>query len=897
VFPSARKSIDDGGCRVALTGPERCAKTTPVRIVFDPTFDATPWPGPLASKDASAGEAWAGPRFVLNLLETQLGLGGPVVSSALRAATLVPALRARDGFWRASADVDPLGTARTLLDWRDALAMAGWDGAPTKGSRLSGRLAALAEVTAGAPPGMPERIAAVGAALQRRSADVEELVLVEPTDDLAPAWRTVVERLAARGTRVSSSVLPPAEGRGDLGRAQRLRFEPEGDGTLQLLRAHGPLQAAEEVAAWLAARPTLAGTVVVGADPVLDAALRRHGLPTTGAARHARDNALVQILPLVLALAWSPPDPERALELLTLADGPVPRGIAWRLARALHQQPAVDSDEWRAGLAAGLAGYETAEDRARIEARLEVLFDARVRRGGKYPAAEVRRRLDVLDGWVRGRSARAVPESVPAWTALLRATLTLRQLVDASGLDGLEAPELERFLDEALDGDAPLAAFPAEAGLAAVASPGAVAGPAACVVWWSFDLASVPSISVVPLTTAERRALLATGVVLPEPGELAVAAAARWRRPLQQATDALLLVCPHTAADGTEPHPHPLWDELEADLAPGASLAALQRVTPFAAPASTRRSARALPAARRAWSVPPGLLRARPAESPSSLGTMLGCSFKWAVSYQGGVWAGGTAALPTTERLLGTLTHLLLARLLSEGITTPDDARARAEALFDAEGARIAAPLFLPGADAARADARKIFALAARELTRVLAASRLGVRAVETAAERELGDGRLGGTPDLVVGPPTAVIDLKWSGTRFRREQLTAGTALQLAAYAHLLADAGASALPPVAFFILRDQRLLTTDDLVFRDADRIDGPPIDATWAAFGSAYERRRALLASGSLEAPGLPGTDGVVGPEDDEVLDGALVLKPPCDFCDLHTLCGRVFAGDL
>ena len=862
-----------------------------MRIVFDPTFDATPWPGPLAARDASAGEAWAGPRFLLNLLETQLGLGGPVVPAALRAAALVPALRASDGFWSASAAVDPLGTARMLLEWRDALWMAGWRGEPLR----AGRLAALARVTADALAGFPDRVATVADVLARRAADVAELALVEPTDDLPPLWRVVIERLAAHGTRVASTMLGPADARGDLAAAQRLTFAPTADGTLQLLRPHGPLQAAEEVAAWLAARDAATPTVVIGPDPLLDAALRRHGLPTTGGTRHARDNALVQILPLTLALGWSPADPERALELLTLADGPVPRGIAWRLARALHEQPAVDSDPWRAAVAAGLAAIESADDRTRLAARLTALFTAPVRRGGKYPAAEVRRRLDVLDGWTRGRLATAPPDQQLAWTALARAAMSLRALVDAAGLDGLDAPELERFLDEALDGDLPLAAFPAEAGLAAVQSPGALAGPAACVVWWNFDLESVPAIPALPLTRAERRALAGAGVVLPDPAELAIAAAARWRRPLQQATAALVLVCPRTAADGSERHPHPLWDELEADLAPGASLAALERATPFAAPAQTRRAARELPLPRRTWNVAPGALRWRDAESPSSLAAFLGCSFKWAASYQGGVWAGTTAALPATDRLLGTLTHLLLARLLRDGVTSPAAAQARAEALFDAEGARIAAPLFLPGADAARADARTILGLAARELMRVLGASGLAVRAVETSVERATPLGRLGGTPDLVVGPPAAVIDLKWSGARFRREQLAAGTAHQLAAYAHLVADPAAAALPPVAFFIVRDQRLLATDDAVFRDAHRVDGPPVDATWNALLEAQRRRRATLADGTLEAPGIPAADGEDVRIDDALADGALALHPPCGYCDLHALCGRFFAS--
>jgi hypothetical protein len=99
--------------------------------------------------------------------------------------------------------------------------------------------------------------------------------------------------------------------------------------------------------------------------------------------------------------------------------------------------------------------------------------------------------------------------------------------------------------------------------------------------------------------------------------------------------------------------------------------------------------------------------------------------------------------------------------------------------------------------------------------------------------------------------------------------------------------------LPPVAFFILREQRLLTTDDTVFRDADRVDGPAVDATWHAFVTAHRRRRAALAEGVLEAPALVGADGQDGPDEDAITDGALVLTPPCVFCDLHALCGRFY----
>ncbi len=356
-----------------------------MRIVFDPSFDATPWPGALGARDAVVGEAWAGERYLLDLLETALGLGGPPVPSSLRAAALVKAVRGHDGFWSESAGVDPLGTARKLLEWRDALWMAGWRGTPLP----AGRISALAAVTANALPGAPDRLAAVAAALARRSADIAAVEIVLPDDDFPAAWRAVFDGLAAQGTAVIRKTLPPSAARGDLAAARAADFTPAADGSVQLVRAHGPLQAADDVAAWLAARGSPTDTVVIGADPVLDAALRRHGLPTTGTSRRPRDNALLQVLPLTLALGWSPPDPQRALELLALPASPV-RQTHRVVARqgAARTSPRSTATDGASALAEGLAAIDDENDRARVTARLTTIFDARVPR---TPAIRLRR--------------------------------------------------------------------------------------------------------------------------------------------------------------------------------------------------------------------------------------------------------------------------------------------------------------------------------------------------------------------------------------------------------------------------------------------------------------------------------------------------------------------------
>ena len=76
-----------------------------MRLVFDPDFSAGYWPGPLRGGDTAAGEEWVGPERLAQVLETALGLHMPTMSAGERAALLVPAVVATQGFWSASASV------------------------------------------------------------------------------------------------------------------------------------------------------------------------------------------------------------------------------------------------------------------------------------------------------------------------------------------------------------------------------------------------------------------------------------------------------------------------------------------------------------------------------------------------------------------------------------------------------------------------------------------------------------------------------------------------------------------------------------------------------------------------------------------------------------------------
>lgn len=879
-----------------LLAPDGVGWEPHMRIVFDPDFEAGCWPGPLRGGTACAGEDWVGPSRLAQSLELALGLAGPGLTSRERAAMLVPSIRATEGFWSASAEVDPFATSRRLLHWRDTFAMAGWTGAGAQP-----RLAALAQLAAGAAPGMPDRLQAIHRVLQRRKPDIETVELFSPRGELELLWRRTLDLLEHGGTRIIETELTEvhtANG-SDLKGARNRHFVPKGDGSLRLLRAAGPLAAAEEVAAWLASLGRGRDTLVISGDPSLDAALHRHGLPTTGASHELRDSVPVQILPLVLDLGWIPQDAQRAYELLSLPSSPVPSELRWRLRRALGKWPAVDSDEWREALVEGLAAIEEPHRRDRVKQRMDVLWDACIPRLSNYPVAQLVRRVAMLRTWVAGRMAVAERDCA-LWGAAAAQCSTLIDLVQHSGLVELSAAQLRRLVIEATEGAGGESPFPPEAGTPHVGSPGGVAGPASEIVWWNFNAGSSPGSERLPLTRAERTEFESLGVTLMDPGEVAAAQARRWRRPLIQAQERLLLVCPEKDIEGEDLHPHPLWDELvarvEAKNTRRVAEAALLRTSLGKDVPENNRSQRSLlplPTPQRDWIVPAGRIERRKRESPSSVQMLFGCPFQWVLQYAGKLDGPDSAQVDegTSPRVLGELLHKIMNQLFAGPAREPKAAAAEACAIFDRDGPRLVAALFLPGADAQREHIRRVATRTAHTLYSLMAVGRLRVLATEQERTGEALNTELTGRVDLVLGDPPRILDLKWSGASTKRRLLEVGAAIQLAAYA-FLERRGSGPFPPVGYFVMDSQRLLTTEPKAFADAEQVDGPSPEETWRLVEATHALEWDAVTAGRIGARGVPG-EGAEQPLKDPSVDGVALRVPAgCSYCDYDVLCGRV-----
>jgi len=307
-----------------------------------------------ATERAVLGRPTWGPRALLDDLELRLGLRSAEEAESARVArwaARIKSLGDLQAFYARSLSVDELGTTAVLLEWRDNLVEAGWNGSEIAGG--GERISALAAIEAHDPTktslGRADRLIRIERALKRTPVRIyDSLELLEDPALWPRRWQTIFARLADRGTSISQHAwsLPGAPADSDLGLLQaRLRGERSegtvrGDGTLLFLQGDTPDDLAELTAALLAKGhiPTVDDDDAKGSDVVvrcleaasLEAALLRHGLPAQGSTSDSVWRPAMQVLPLVIELAFAPRDPHRVLELLTLPLGPLRGGAAVR---------------------------------------------------------------------------------------------------------------------------------------------------------------------------------------------------------------------------------------------------------------------------------------------------------------------------------------------------------------------------------------------------------------------------------------------------------------------------------------------------------------------------------------------------------------------------------------
>ena len=244
-----------------------------VEITFGMALDGARWDG----GPASIGKMTCGPLGMLKFLETRYALGGVEVSQFERIDAYVRKIEAADCEWcRKSFNVDRWSTASTLLAWRDELVALKWD---KKTSGDSVRFSALAKIEAagpGLPLGEPDRLARLlSEAKEKTSA---KLRLVDAFDDLPLIWRELIKTCFKDWEEVSRQVVASL---------------PE----ITVVKGVNEISIARDIVRYLSVGGNERVAVISeGETLVLDAELKRFGLPTFGVSDSSRQRKPMQEL-------------------------------------------------------------------------------------------------------------------------------------------------------------------------------------------------------------------------------------------------------------------------------------------------------------------------------------------------------------------------------------------------------------------------------------------------------------------------------------------------------------------------------------------------------------------------------------------------------------------------
>lgn len=900
---------------------------------------------------ARLGEPNWGPGELLRDLHLRLGLPFVDAPASVRLPQWVNRMRAvadEGAFYARSFRVDALGTASTLLAWRDALVDAGWDGKAVAGG--GDRLVALAALEARKeielPPGTGDRLARIEEELRKATGRVyETLSLLEPRDLWSRRWQRVFLALEARGTRVvaSSFEVSGAPASTDLGVLQRLLRDESlgaaspasavrGDGTLLVLRGETPAEVAAFTAGMLARDPKDAVVVRCIDTASLEAALVRQGLAAQGHTGASAARPAMQILPLALELAYEPRDPYRALELLTLPVGPFRGLVGTSLARAVSKQPGVGGQEW-------MRQREVVANKLRaIESKRHVEAGASPEAAAAAAAAHVETQLARVAEWIEARGAgpegatrssllelatrvrtwlqkRLVrEEDRPIYAAAYAQAQAFDLALASDARERLTHEDARHLLETIARVDEAHAISQERAGrIAHVAQPDGILASVGTLVVWGFVASVAKKPRLLPWNRAERAALAGAGVTFPDPGKLLQADAASWRRAVLAARERVVFVIPSTLK-GEPMSPHPVWDEIAARLSLDESStrqmtrhvrAALENAEGDLADVAALPPLD-LPDARDVWRVAPELLKREGEDERGLYATALeklaSCPLAWVLDQRANVRSGAVAKVAEGPLLNGNLSHRLVEELHREGaFARPElDFLARVEGvlarLIETEGAT----LLLPGATFERSQLQIQIAKALRALWRYLEASGFTIAAVEENIEIDSIVGRVTGRLDVRLadadGEP-AVLDLKWGASSYGA-LLKEGRAVQLAIYARALRDKRKKRLPPAAYFAIGGGKVLTTDERM--KADRVlDGAPLDETWSGLEQTVAAVMKKLGRGEVyvarQKNALPLLGALGVPEGQHATHYQAKDEAPCKYCAYGSLCGRAWEG--
>lgn len=803
-------------------------------------FDALVHAPPGAQREA---EHFFGPSKLLLWLEGQLGLNGYRNNTAylrieLYRQALTQYLDSAETapFFENSFQADRFATAESLLGWRDELLLAGWDF--YNAGKLPFRLHDLAEVEmlfrkklqdpdlGVQAAGFADRFNEVFAVLRKRQLPLTEVLLYEPFSLQSPAIQRVVTILREHGVSVRELLIQGAASEeSHLGKLQK--GTGTGAGRLAILRARRDSDAATFLAQILRENPAYRPTFLIPEmNLLLEQNLVNEGFAPMGVLSASLARPSLQVLKLAPAFLWEPVDVFKIMEFVTLPVKPLEAGLALEIARVMAEKPGLFSDTWFAAVFGYLEQANVPDETRR---QYEFWFDRR-----RYPADATAPKRDAvalygyLQEWAQGYFEESGSNN-SSLLVLAEQARRIRELLETLPEQRIGFLELERIVRTIYE-PSPMQLAQAEVGsFAYFHQAGAIAQPVQDLVWWNCTFDS--GTPAPDKWQKEERLFLESQGIMPEtPRQQSQRQQLLQFRPILQTSGSLLLVIPQQV-DGAEAVPPLLLSDIEAVF--GESIQSfsfhLDRVSDRERLKEWLQSPGQESVAQRSTTRPrpilqvskPELLGASPYETPTNLESLFYYPHRWFFKQKLRLYRSSLLSVTAETTLLGSLAHRFFEKLLKEDLLALD--RKSLYEWVDKEAGNLlpreGATLLLYGKEPDRISFLSRVKNAAWSLLSLLRSNGWAVESTEMELTGEFAGIPVRGKADLVLrrGDELAIVDLKWSGAKRRKELIQNGEDLQLVLYAHLLPPSGN--WPHTAYFILDEGKMIARNTVAFKEA------------------------------------------------------------------------------
>ncbi len=834
-----------------------------------------------------------GPSGLLQQLELYLGLSGyPGNTEFLRIEMFRQILLAQLNldkalFYNNSFDSDPLATASRMLQMRDELLLEGWDFEQDK--KASKRLQVFASIEESLqknwsnefPKGFADRFIDVIEKLETRKHPIKEIHLNEPLEMLPGHFQHIFNKLKETGVTIAHLPKPELSAASDLRSFQDLVLQSKtvdktlkNDGSLILVYAKRETDAASFIANVLKQNKALQPLCLIPEkNRALDSALIEEGLPSLGILSASQARPSLQILKLISAFLWKPLDPFKVLEFVTMPIKPLADNLAFEIARTIAEKPGIKSQAWFAMVA---KYFDNLKEKAKtdkkikyrkIDKQYKFWFDRK-----RYPITSVAPKEEILEifEYLAKWAVQAFEETGSKNNSLIvlgeqasRVTELLEALPEKE--THLTALKLERIVRTIYE-PSPIIFKETQIGhYPFIYNNSAITTSTNQLIWWNFIKKDQEQFFS-NWYKDEIQYLSDKSIHLQSPAQQNQLMLWQRVRPILLTKKQLILIIP-SYVNGTEKHPNPLHDELQAGF---------ENLDAISFHLSDERGKKQLeahlklPVKKQIDQYELGRpvpfvkinqkekITQREEETYSSLESLFYFPYQWVFRHKIKLYPSSILSVTKDNTLRGNLAHRLIERMLKEQFYKwkKQDVEQwidkKIDSLLDQEGS----VLLMYGQEPERISFINKMKYACWALVNLIVKNRWKVVETEMKLEGTFMNVPIKAKADLVLerGGEFAVVDFKWRGDRRRREALLNKEDLQLVMYSKLLENKEKWA--HTAFFILENGKMIARNNHAFAEAETVaqDAEHIaiyEEIWDKMEKTYQWRIKQLKAGNIE----------------------------------------------